>query len=103
MVPALVHALENPSRNIRRRGAKTIGEMQSPARDAVPVLMKALEDQNAGVRESAAYTVCFFRGPAQRECESEGQEPAPSRPRMASAVWRVTWGVNSSIRKALKG
>ena len=78
-VPALVHALENPSRNIRRRAAETIGEMQSPARDAVPVLTKAREDQDTGVRESAAYTVCFFRAAAQEECESETQEPAPFR------------------------
>ncbi len=39
---------------VRRRAAKTLGEMQSAAREAVPALTKALEDQGTTVREWAA-------------------------------------------------
>jgi HEAT repeat protein len=54
-VPALVHALEGRSPNLRRRAAKTLGEIRERASSAIPALTLGLKDPT--LRSVAAYAL----------------------------------------------
>lgn len=56
-IPALIDALNHPSRNIRRLAAEEFATRGKLAGEAVPALTKALKDHDARVRKFAAHAL----------------------------------------------
>ena len=53
-VSALIVALQDNDKRVRRRTAEALGEIGKPAQEAVPALIAALQDKDKGVRRYAA-------------------------------------------------
>jgi HEAT repeat protein len=54
IVPALVQAMEDQNRVVRRATARALGSVGPQAVEAVPDLIQALEDRTWSVRRAAA-------------------------------------------------
>jgi HEAT repeat protein len=60
VVPALIKALKDEKRNVRRGAAETMWMMERRAEEAVPALIEALEDEDVNVRQAACASIAML-------------------------------------------